>query len=489
MGQISKGCWAGLSPPLKHYPIISTCALSALYAKLLIAAPRIQLGREPSLAEIRPFQGVHYNQSLVKDLTKVLCPPYDIITPQLQQQLHQQSEANFVRVELGREFPQDKDSDNKYTRARDTIEKWLEQGILQVDEAPAIYTHDHHFAYQGKKYCRRSITCLVKLEAWDRLVIRPHEGTLPEPRDNRLSMLWTLQANTSPILALYEDRENVVSSLLEVQSRGEPILSANADNGEAHHLWAIRDTKAITPIYNCLASQPLYIADGHHRYESALAYQRERRTGSSSELGQEPYDFVMMTLVDFSHPGLIILPAHRLIRGMSKSILDGLMTGLGTFFSIEELPLNRADINQQINDLLSEETGKVKIVLYGLLKERLLVLKLHDYSTVNHMIPYFHSEIYHRLDVSIVDHVILEELMGLAHDISNDFIAYSYEALDAINMVLDQEYQLAFIVNPVKSEMIRAIADSGDRMPRKSTYFYPKMPAGLVFYRFASAYL
>jgi uncharacterized protein (DUF1015 family) len=439
------------------------------------------------LAEIRPFQGVHYNQSLVKDLTKVLCPPYDIITPQLQQQLYKQSEANFVRVEFGREFPQDKDTDNKFTRARATIEKWLEQGILRVDEAPTIYTHDHHFTYQGKKLCRRSITCLVKLEAWDRLVVRPHEGTLPEARDNRLSMLWTLQANTSPILALYEDRDNRVSSLLEVQSRGEPILSANADNSETHHLWAIKDTEVINQICSCLASQPIYIADGHHRYESALAYQRERRTGPSLEPGQEPYDFVMMTLVDFSHPGLIILPAHRLIRGMSKSILNGLMNGLGTFFAVEELPLNRADINQQINDLLSEEAGKVKLVLYGLIEERLLVLKLNDYSAVNHMIPYFHSDIYHRLDVSIIDHVILEELMGLAHEVSGDFIAYSYDALDAINMVSDQEYQLAFIVNPVKPEMIKAIADSGDRMPRKSTYFYPKMPAGLVFYLFVSA--
>ncbi len=439
------------------------------------------------MAEIRPFRGVHYNQSLVKEPAQVLCPPYDIITPQLQQQLYRKSESSFVRVEFGREFQQDTETDNRYTRALDTTIKWLEQGILQVDEEPAIYIHDHNFTHQGKKYRRRSITCLVKLEEWSKMVVRPHEGTLSEPKGDRLSMLWTLQANTSPILALYDDPEGMASSMLEAQSRGKPMISARVDRGEAHHLWAIKDAGTISQICDCLASQPLYIADGHHRYESALAYQRERRIGCTSEPGQEPYDFVMMTLVEFSDPGLIILPAHRLIRGLSKSTLDALTTGLETFFSIEQLPLNRADTQDRIDELLSEETGMVKLILCGLVKEQLLVLKLRDYAVVRQMIPYFHSEIYQKLDVSIVDHVILEEIMGLTYDTSVISLDYSHDALDAINMVQDQEYQLAFIVSPVKPDVMKAIADSGDRMPKKSTYFYPKLPAGLVFYRFAQS--
>ncbi len=436
------------------------------------------------MAEIRPLQGVYYNQSLVKDLATVICPPYDIITPQMQQELYQRSEYNFVRLEFGRELPQDKDTDNKYTRSAATLGKWLEQGVLKIGETPAIYLHDHRFTYQGKEYQRRGITCLVKLEEWSKMVVRPHEGTLAEPKGDRLSLLWALQANTSPILALFEDRRGRVSSLLAAQSRGEPMLRIATDDGEGHCLWAITDNEAVRQICNRLVHQPLYIADGHHRYESALAYQRERRTYSSSASGREPFDFVMMTLVGFSDPGFIILPAYRLVRGMSKSTLDGLLTRLRTFFEVEELPLNMANICQQVNDLLAEEASQVKLILYGLKRESLFMLRLHDFGAVSLMIPYFHSELYKKLDVSIVDHVILEELLGLSHDMAGVSLDYSYDGLEAINRVLDQEYQLAFMVRPVKPEMVKAVADSGDRMPRKSTYFYPKVPAGLVFHRF-----
>ena len=436
------------------------------------------------MADIGPFCGVHYNPSLVKDLAKVLCPPYDIITPQMQQELYQRSDRNFVRVEYGRDLPQDKDADNRYTRAAATMEKWLEQGVLQIENNPAIYVADHHFTHQGKKYRRRSISCLVRLEEWDRMIVRPHEGTLSKPKGDRLSLLWALQADTSPIMALYEDREGQISSLLDKQTAGKPMLSADIGNGESHRLWAVTDMGTIGQVSDRLAGRPLYIADGHHRYESALSYQRERRTTSLSGVEEEPFDFVMMTLVDFADPGLVILPAHRLVRGLPQSALDGLTAGLKTFFAVEEAPLNKTDILSQINGLLSEDAGVVKLVLYGLSKGQLLLLRLRDFSTVGPMIPYFHSEIYQRLDVSIVDHVILEELLELTHDKVGAFLDYTNDTLEAVKRVAEQEYQLAVIVNPVKPEIIKAIADSGDRMPRKSTYFYPKIPAGLVFYRF-----
>ncbi len=435
------------------------------------------------MAEIRPFHGIRYNQAQVEDLAAVICPPYDVINLPVQQELYRRSEYNFVRLEFGRELPQDKDTDNKYHRAAATLGKWLED-VLEFDKTPAIYLHDHHFTHQEREYRRRSIICLVKLEEWSEMVVRPHEGTLSEPTGDRLSLLWALEANTSPILALFEDNERSIASLLAARSQGEPMLDINTGGGEGHRLWAITDTEAVSRISSNLAQQPLYIADGHHRYESALAYQRERRTYCSAVPEEEPFDFVMMTLVDFSDPGLVILPAHRLVRGMSKSTLNELITRLGTFFEVEEVPLNMTNISRQVNDLLVEETGEVKLILYGLIKEHLLVLKLRDYSTVSPMIPYFHSELYKRLDVSIVDHVILEELLGLSHDMAGVSLDYSYDGLEAINRVLDQEYQLAFIVSPLRPEAVKAIADSGDRMPRKSTYFYPKVPAGLVFYRF-----
>jgi uncharacterized protein (DUF1015 family) len=436
------------------------------------------------LADIRPFRGVRYNLSLVKDLTQVICPPYDIIIPQMQQELYRRNDFNFVRIEFGRELPQDKDTDNRYTRAAATLKKWLEQGILKTDDKPSLYIYDHHFTYQGKTYCRRSIYCLVKLEEWDKMIVRPHEGTLLRPKNDRLTLLWALQANTSPIMALYEDKDKRISSLLPKPTTGKPALNIQLDNGESHRVWAATDTAVNGRIRDCLAGQPLYIADGHHRYESALNYRRERGSSSPSRAAEEPYDFVLMSLVDMADPGLIILPAHRMVRGMLPSAIDGLMAGLETCFTVTEAALDRTDMLSQINGLLSEDKGEVKILLYGLKKESLFLLTLRDVSIVRPMMPYFHSDIYQKLDVSIADHVVLEELLGLTHEMAGVFLDYANDAREAIRRVTEQEYQLAVIVNPIKPGIIKAIADAGDRMPRKSTYFFPKIPAGLVFYSF-----
>ena len=402
----------------------------------------------------------------------------------MQQELYRRSDYNFIRIEFGRELPQDKATDNRYTRAAAALEKWLEQSILKMDDKPSLYIDDHHFTHQGKSFRRRNLNCLVKLEEWDKMIIRPHEGTLSRPKGDRLNLLWALKANTSPIMALFEDRDKRISSLLNKSTRGRPTLSVRGGNGESHQIWTIADGTIVSTICQCLAGQPLYIADGHHRYESALNYRRERRTSSSSGTVEAPFDFVMMSLVDIADPGLVILPAHRLVRGMSSSAINGLIAGLKTCFIVEELALNKADTLSQINGLLAEDKDEVKLLLYGLKKEKVLRLSLRDFSIFRPMMPYFHSDLYQKLDVSIVDHVILEEILGLTHDIAGVFLDYTNDALEAINRVAEQEYQLAFIVNPVKPGVIKAIADSGDRMPRKSTYFYPKIPAGLVFYRF-----
>lgn len=435
------------------------------------------------MAELCPFCAVRYNQSLVKDLAGVICPPYDIITPQLQQELYLRSQYNFVRLEYGRELPQDTAIDNKNTRSAVTLEQWLKEGILMVDKVPAIYLHDHYFTYQGREYRRRSMLVCVRLEEWDKMVIRPHEGTLSEPKGDRLSLLWACQANTSQILALFKDQGQQVSSLLTAQERSEPIISLSSAIGESHCVWAITEPRVVNQICSILAHQPLYIADGHHRYESALMYQREKCACSPSVSDSAAYNFVLMELVDFSDPGLIILPPHRLVRGVSKSTLDGLMASLRSFFEIEELPLTMSDVWRQVDDLLTGETNEVRLALFGLEAEHLFVLRLHDLAATSQMMPYFHCEMYKRLDVSIVDHIILEKLLGLSGGREEEILGYSYDKQDAVNKVLDQEYQLAFLLKPIKSGVIKAIADVGDRMPRKSTYFYPKAPAGLVFHR------
>jgi uncharacterized protein (DUF1015 family) len=190
-------------------------------------------------------------------------------------------------------------------------------------------------------------------------------------------------------------------------------------------------------------------------------------------------------LVDITDPGLVILPAHRLLRGMEQSALDKLLSRLNTFFNIEEHVIKKTDMRSQINTLLSKDKNETKLLLCGLKQGKIQVISVRDFGAIRPMFPAFHSEYYQKLDVSIVDHVILEELLGLSHDKAGAFLDYNYDAEITIKKVLEKEYQLGIIVNPVKPEAIKAIADSGDRMPRKSTYFYPKVPAGLVSYRFA----
>ena len=433
------------------------------------------------MAEVRPFRGVHYNQLLVQDLSVVICPPYDIITPQLQQELYHRSQYNFVRLEHGRELPQDTATDNKYTRSATTLRQWLKENVLSVDKRPAIYVHDHYFIYNGREYKRRGIIARVRLEDWEKRVIRPHEGTLGEPKSDRISLLRELRANTSPVLALFEDREQRIVSILATKERTSRSVISLSSNEERHEIWSITNQLTIKQLCDALAEQPLYIADGHHRYESALAYQRERSLRSGVVSGDEAFNFMIMTLLDFTDPGLIILPPHRLVRGISKSVMDGFRGRLEALFEITELPLSAPGDWQQIDDLMAGLSG-IRLLLFGLMG-KLLSLELRDITTASQMMPHFHSEIYKSLDVSIADHIVLEKLLGLSSNREERRITYSYDREDAVSRVMDLEYQLAFLLSPVKVGLVKAIADAGDRMPRKSTYFYPKLPSGLVFWR------
>ncbi|MFA5308067.1 MAG: DUF1015 domain-containing protein [Dehalococcoidales bacterium] len=436
------------------------------------------------MAEIRPFHGVHYNTAQVKDLAKVICPPYDIISPRLQEELYRRSENNFVRIEYGKDLPQDNSTSNKYTRAAATMQQWLEQRVLVADASPALYLDEHQFTCHGQTVRRRTINCIVRLEDWSKAIIRPHEGTLTKAKSDRLSMLWTLQANTSPIMAIYEDNSGEINTLLTKEMKRKPAFSVGNIDGESHRVWAVDGEPSIKTIHDILSDQPLYIADGHHRYESALAYQRERHSSEPGD-GEQPYDFVMMTLLDIADPGLIILPAHRLVRGLAPSALDELPAGLNTFFDVREYTVDKTRVESQVIGLLAASADIAGLVLCGLKKGRIQLLTLRDADAVRPMFPAFHSELYQKLDVSIVDHIILEELLGLSHEKAGTFLDYVNEAADVLKRVQDGEYQLGIIVNPVKPGVIKAIADSNDRMPRKSTYFYPKAPAGLVSYRFA----
>ncbi|MFA5316535.1 MAG: DUF1015 domain-containing protein, partial [Dehalococcoidales bacterium] len=271
------------------------------------------------MAEIRPFRGVRYDPALTEPGT-VICPPYDVISPRQKTELLERSRYNFVRLEAAQGLPQDTDQDNKFTRTRAMLDEWLERGVLKADAAPSLYLHDYYFGFAGKQYCRRELITTVRLEEWDRMVVRPHEDTFAEPKKERLDLMRATSAGLSPIMSLYQDPGKRLGALLEEAAGRKPELDFVAGR-ERHCLWVITQKPLLEQIAQSLAAEPLYIADGHHRYESALAYCRSRRALSPDAGPDADFNFVLMTLIAFDDPGLLVLPPHRLVRGLSVDII------------------------------------------------------------------------------------------------------------------------------------------------------------------------
>ena len=438
------------------------------------------------MAEIRPFKGIRYNANKVSNMAGVICPPYDIISPEFQDRLYQASEYNFVRIEYNRELPSDNEQNSRYTRASGYIAQWLQKGILLADNKPALYLHEHSFTFGGKSYRRMNIIAAVKLEEWDSQIIRPHENIIPRAKSDRMSMLRACQANTSQVMAMYEDPGKVIASILAKQMREMPVIDTSDSWGDKHRVWAMTQPEALRSLQREMMKQAFYIADGHHRYDSALTYKHELMARSGNITGEEGFNFVMISLTDFADPGLVIFPTHRLIRGIAVPVLKEFKNKLKTFFDIQELLLSTPDLWGKVDSLLTgmkPEMQEVKLAISGLEKDKLLILTLRDYQAAAGLMPGSHDDLYKKLDVSLVDHVIMEHLLDFDKDKVEGNLSYVHDRQEAADLVNKGQYQMAFIMNPVKPELIKAIADTGDRMPRKSTYFYPKCPAGLVFYK------
>jgi uncharacterized protein (DUF1015 family) len=437
------------------------------------------------VAQIFPFNGVRYNLQRANDLSKVLCPPYDIISPQQQEQFEKSDPYNFVKIEFNPEMPGDSSLDNRYTRAVANITNWLRDGILIRDERPAIYAHNHYFHYQGKTRQRLNLIGRIKLEEWETRAVRAHENIIPRAKSDRVNMLHACQANTSEVLSMYEDPQKVIPSILEANEKTAPIIDSEDYLGDRHRLWPITKASEIKKIQEVIDSQPLYIADGHHRYDSALSYRRDRaRAGTST--GLEGFNYVMVALLDFKDPGLLILPTHRLLKGVNPALFSLLKSKLLGYFEIQSIDINAADLWKKVDSLLvglKPDMPSVRLAVYGLEAGQLSVLTLRDLARVERAIAGTHSQLYKKLDVSLVDHVILDNILGFVRDRDENALIYTHDRQEALSRVQNGEYQLAFILNPVGPEIIKGIADAADRMPRKSTYFYPKSPAGLVFYK------
>ncbi len=428
------------------------------------------------MANITPFIGLRYNNEKVNNLTAVVTPPYDIIDEKEQARYYAEHPANIIRLELGLVFPDDDESNNRYTRAHQYLERWIEDEILSYESKPALYLYQQEFKAHDTSMVRNGFICGLKVEDYAQGNILPHEETLSKPKADRLQLMRATQSNFSSIFGLYSDTENVVQkALFNAVEVTEPDIEIYDEVNEAHRIWAVTNEEAIQTIVNFMQDQQIFIADGHHRYETALEYAREMKAA-----GHEGYDYVMTTLVNMFDPGLVILPTHRMVGDLQDLNLQALREQLEAFFNVRPF-----GSKEQLPDLLAEMTKPWQEKhLFGMYDQtgHLYLLELKDAEAARNQLPTDRSDAWKGLDVAVLDNLILDHILGIgaAERREQKNVEYTKDAREALTRVDQGDHQLAFILNPTRIDEIIAVARAGDKMPQKATYFYPKLLTGLV---------
>ena len=435
------------------------------------------------MADVRPLPGLRYTPDV--DLASLVTPPYDVIAREAQQRYYARNEYNIIRLELGRDEPTDDDLDNRYTRAALTFATWRLNEVLRQDP-PTLYLYEQRFTHNGSTRTRTSLMARVRLEPWDAQVVLPHERTLAKPKDDRLKLVRACAANLSPVLALYDDPDGELSRRLDSQRSSRAFADFTDDEGEQHRLWAIQDAILAGHISAYFGERQLYIADGHHRYETALAYRDEVREQRRELFADDAVNFVLMALTAMEDPGLVVLPTHRMVSGTPQARLDALDAALAPYFSSEPLA-DTADVATAATQLRDGTPGGASaFVLVRPEGARVLRLLPKGSRTMRERPTLAdgeaHSDAWRTLDVAVLHELVLADGLGIqpADIATGEQISYTRDAEAAVAAVRNGHAQLALLVAPTPASAMREVARVGDRMPQKSTYFYPKLITGLV---------
>ena len=432
------------------------------------------------MAEIIPFKAFRYDPDQVK-LEDVLTQPYDKITPEIQAKYYERSSHNLVRIILGKTGETDTDTFNAYTRAKEYFHDWRSGGILNQDTEPGIYAYSQTFTVPGgtrELAERRGLIALGRIQDYSDGVVFRHEQTLSKPRADRLNLLRATQAHFGQIFMLYSDPQAEIETLLKARTEEDPDTSVLDEYETLHRLWRIHDPALIQAAQQIMREKKLLIADGHHRYETALAYRNERREQSSNADPNASYEFVMMTLVPMESRGLVILPTHRIVHGLSTFDRERMLEAADQFFDIDRIDMRTE--SRSATTLLAQAgenaTAFVAITRQG---PYLLRAKKSVVQDALKQIP----ELQRNLDVVQLHRIMLERILGISEEAIRDQenIRYERDAFEAISWVR-QGANVAFLMNPAKIEQVRDIAFAGEVLPQKSTDFYPKLLSGLTIY-------
>ena len=438
------------------------------------------------LALVLPFCGYRYNTDIYSDLNDVTAPPYDIIPKEEQQALFDKNEHNIIRIDYGPEYSTDTDADNKYTRAGKDLKKWIADNVLVKEDKPAFYIYEQIFSLGSSNSSNslKGILSKVQLQEFSENVILPHEFTISKAKTDRLNLMRQTAANTSPIYSLYLDEDEKIASVIDKNSDCTPDLTFVTDEGVRQNIWIVTDESVCNEITNLFENKKLFIADGHHRYETALNYRNERHEADGTEVNSCEYDYIMMMLVSMSNSGLFVFPTHRLVRDSHRydeTLLVGMLT---ENFSVSKIYFTEGDYADIITDRLSNSLDEK---LFGLYTggNYYYLLELKSLATIDSAIDGM-SDAYKHLDVTVLHKLILERFLGIDEENmkKQSNLSYMRDAAEAVQAVKDGEYQCAFIINPTKVSEIKNVASANEKMPQKSTYFWPKLVTGIVINKF-----
>jgi uncharacterized protein (DUF1015 family) len=429
------------------------------------------------MADIRAFRAFRYDLGRVGKLSDVIAPPYDVIDPALQQALYDRSPYNVIRLILNKEEPTDTESNNRYTRAARTLREWQDDGILTHDSARSFYVYHQEFEVEGRRYTRRGFLARVRLEPFGTGRIYPHEETLAGPKADRLKLFRATATNLSPVFGLYPDPEGAVQAQLDAAVGRSLPLQATDHLGVVSRLWPVSDQHVGSTLTGLLGPKPVFIADGHHRYETGLRYLEERRSAGEVRDVEAAANFILMMLVSMSDPGLVILPTHRLVSGLPDVTADRLAALLGPRFRMETV--GRGEQGARDAWELIEADGGQELLGFGTVADGVWQVGRFQAPQMMDRLAADHSPAWRNLAVSVLHVVVLGQLLpaGLGGKPECRYVHLLREVNDD---VAARRCQLAVLVPPAAMGHVEQIAGNLEKMPPKSTYFYPKLLSGLV---------
>jgi uncharacterized protein (DUF1015 family) len=430
------------------------------------------------MAKISSFRGYRFNSNEVGDLNKVVTQPYDKIDDKLQAEYMARSDYNLIRIIKNPPLPADTLNDNPYTRAAAVWEKWIDERVLIREPGPAIYPYYQEYTVEGKTYVRKGLIGLVCLDD-EKSKVRAHEQTLSGPKADRLRLMRATEANDENIFMLYDDPEQQINAILDTElSFARPIVEVTDDFGAIHRLYRLTSPGIIHDITELFEGKELFIADGHHRYETAMNYMNECKSRNWKPVGAETFTYRMMTMVAMSDPGLVVLPTHRVLHSLENFNSQSFLAKAAENFTITEFS-DRPGLYAALD--AAADAGKPAFG-YGaedLTGYRLIALK--NLSLMDSLVAE-HSPAWKHLDVTVLHVALLEKLLGidaakLAAESNIHYIRGRDEALDHVGK---DHVQAAFLINPTRVDQVREVAAGGERMPQKSTDFYPKLLSGMI---------